>query len=261
MKNIAVIGCGWLGLPVAQKLVAQNYTVYGTTTTPEKLDSLQSLGITPQLVDLNNEGTDLSFLSKVDTVFISFPPRLRAGNDNYLPQLHFLRTQLQKYTISKVVFISSTSVYPSEGVFDENTAYTTNSEKQDVLLSAENIFSGNFPTTVIRMGGLFGGNRKPHNFIKNASQLETDVETNLIHQTDAVDLSTTALKSDFSGIINGVHPHHPSKFEFYEQCYHLEEKDFHFPRPTKTSTRIINSQNTNEIGFSFKKGTLIDYLK
>ncbi|MEO0901041.1 MAG: NAD(P)-binding domain-containing protein, partial [Bacteroidota bacterium] len=51
-KSIGVLGCGWLGFPLAQKLVEQGYEVHGSTTSPEKLNLLQSKGIEPYRIAL-----------------------------------------------------------------------------------------------------------------------------------------------------------------------------------------------------------------
>ena len=36
MKNIGIIGLGWLGLPLAKNLQRQGFTIFGTTTSLEK---------------------------------------------------------------------------------------------------------------------------------------------------------------------------------------------------------------------------------
>ncbi|RUA14157.1 MAG: short-chain dehydrogenase, partial [Flavobacteriia bacterium] len=46
-NSIGVLGCGWLGLPLAQRLVESGFEVHGTTTSIEKVQQLQRLGIVP----------------------------------------------------------------------------------------------------------------------------------------------------------------------------------------------------------------------
>ena len=41
-RKIAVLGCGWLGLPLAKKLHSIGHTIKGSTTTKEKLLRLES---------------------------------------------------------------------------------------------------------------------------------------------------------------------------------------------------------------------------
>ena len=39
-ETITILGCGWLGLPLAQTLVKEGYSVKGSTTTEDKLEVL-----------------------------------------------------------------------------------------------------------------------------------------------------------------------------------------------------------------------------
>ena len=41
-NKIGIIGCGWLGLPLAKEFISNNYKVKGSTTTKEKLETLLS---------------------------------------------------------------------------------------------------------------------------------------------------------------------------------------------------------------------------
>ena len=36
MKNVSVLGCGWLGMPLAISLLDEGYSVKGSTTTEKK---------------------------------------------------------------------------------------------------------------------------------------------------------------------------------------------------------------------------------
>ena len=43
--TVAVIGCGWLGTPLAVRLIERGYVVLGTTTRGDKVPALTALGI------------------------------------------------------------------------------------------------------------------------------------------------------------------------------------------------------------------------
>ena len=67
--------------------------------------------------------------------------------------------QIEISSIQKVIFISSTSVYPaSNSIVTEETA-TMNTPLSEI----ENLFKNNtfFETTIIRFAGLFGPGRHP----------------------------------------------------------------------------------------------------
>ena len=45
--DVGVMGCGWLGLPLAQALIRAGCRVKGTTTTAAKAPVLRAAGIEP----------------------------------------------------------------------------------------------------------------------------------------------------------------------------------------------------------------------
>ena len=56
-KNIAVLGCGWLGIPLAKKLIALDM-LFMKYSNPSKLVTLKSEGIVPFLIKLNETQTE-----------------------------------------------------------------------------------------------------------------------------------------------------------------------------------------------------------
>ncbi|GAB3814760.1 hypothetical protein GCM10028895_08160 [Pontibacter rugosus] len=55
---VSIMGCGWLGLPLAEQLVKQGYTVKGSTTTAAKQALLEEKNIQPYLLNLADEQVD-----------------------------------------------------------------------------------------------------------------------------------------------------------------------------------------------------------
>ena len=111
-QKISVIGCGWLGLPLAEEL-AKNYQVYGTTTTSTKLDRLRESGIRPVLLSIDGFSIecDDEEIWDADIIVIAIPPGVRKhGPDYHVEQMEAL---LPNIPDSKaIIYISSTSVYP-----------------------------------------------------------------------------------------------------------------------------------------------------
>ena len=75
-NTVSILGCGWYGYALAKALVSANYTVKGSTTTPDKLNTLKQAGINPFLVNFDGEpeSYNLDFFN-CDTLIISLPPR------------------------------------------------------------------------------------------------------------------------------------------------------------------------------------------
>ena len=75
-ETITILGCGWLGLPLAQTLVKEGYSVKGSTTREEKLEVLQDAGVEPYLVRLEPEvtGDDVVAFLQSDILVVNIPP-------------------------------------------------------------------------------------------------------------------------------------------------------------------------------------------
>ena len=45
MTKLGILGCGWLGFPLAKVLIKKDYDVKGTSTSIEKVKKLEILGV------------------------------------------------------------------------------------------------------------------------------------------------------------------------------------------------------------------------
>ena len=97
-----------------------------------------------------------SFL-KAKLLVISIPSK-------NIEDFEYLISEIEKSTIKKIIFISSTSVYPL------NNSITTEDSPihKNALSQIEQLFrvNANFKTTIIRFGGLIGFDRKPGRFFQ-----------------------------------------------------------------------------------------------
>ena len=220
------MGCGWLGLPLAKAFVECGYLVRGTTTSANKLGTLQKEGITPFLISLSEEkieGNISGFLADAEIIVINVPPKLRGGNkENYVNKMQLLHTAIKASSVQKILFVSSTSVYGNiEGEVTEETMPQPNTESGKQLLASENIFKNNpeIRTTIIRFGGLIGPGRHPVTILSGRKALNNgNHPVNLIHLNDCISIIKSAIKLNWWGeIFNAVYPFHPPKKEYYFQ--------------------------------------------
>ena len=163
-KQISIIGCGWLGLPLAKCMVSEGFVVKGSTTSEEKLEFLKKAGILPYIISLNeNEivGNYSGFLDESEIIVINIPPGLRKKpGKNHVTEIQNLIEAIEKSNVTKVLYISSTSVFKNEVDFPVISNYTepnntTNSAKQLIEIEKKLINNSNFKTTILRFGGLF----------------------------------------------------------------------------------------------------------
>ena len=256
------MGCGWLGLPLAKVLITEGYQVHGSTTSEEKLSSLEKEKIISFLISLSEDaiyGTIESFLLHVDALIINVPPRLRGDNkENYVKKMQLLYESVKSSKVKQIIFISSTSVYGDvTGKVTEDTAPEPVTESGKQLLASENIFRNDttLDATIVRFGGLIGPNRHPVTMLSGKKNLSNgNHPINLIHLNDCIKIISEILKNDWWGeTLNGVYPYHPTKQEYYTSK--AIGKGLQPPEYNTTSTKkgkIVTSYNlTNYKNFEF----------
>ena len=226
MKKISILGCGWLGLPLAKSLISKDFSVKGSTTSEAKLAVLESANIQAHSIRLTENkvmGNIEAFLSESEILIIDIPPKLRGdGAENFVAKIATLVPFIAESTINHVVFISSTSVYA-----DDNTIVTENSQPEPdtesgrQLLATEKLLQANtnFQTTVIRFGGLIGENRHPIHFLAGRKKLDNpEAPINLIHQNDCIGIIEAVIAQNTKGeVFNAVAPYHPTRKDYYTQ--------------------------------------------
>ncbi len=75
--KISIVGCGWLGLPLAKAALQRGFTVKGTTTTGGKVPLLHALGIDTYLFELSTTeeiGVAYDSLFDTDVLIVNVPP-------------------------------------------------------------------------------------------------------------------------------------------------------------------------------------------
>lgn len=270
MTQISILGCGWLGFPLAKKLMEKGHSVNGSTTSENKLSLLENAGINPFLVALESDSISESindFLKNSEILIIDIPPKLRGNNSDssnpsqkiFVEKMQKLIPYIEKSTVKKVLFVSSTSVYGDEnGIITEETIPNPETESGKQLLLAEAFLqkNQNFETTILRFGGLIGEDRHPVKFLAGKENLENpDAPVNLIHQNDCIGIIEEIIKqSKWNDVFNAVAPFHPTREEYYTQK--AKEQNLVLPKfNTEKSNikKIISSEKIEtNLNYHFK---------
>ncbi|MGH8550513.1 MAG: SDR family oxidoreductase [Methylococcales bacterium] len=224
--SVAIIGCGWLGTPLATTLITRGFRVVATRSTPGHVAELQGRGIYAiQLVlGPSLECGSLESLKGISTAVILLPPGTRAGCGGLFPEkISNLISALIDTGINHVIFTSSTSVYPAHNRdVDETETSPPDTETGRVLLEAEKrvLETPGIQGTIIRFAGLCGPGREPGRLLAGRSDLRGgDNPVNLIHQQDAIELLATVINHRSRGrIFNGCAPCHPAKSDLYPKA-------------------------------------------
>lgn len=228
--QISILGCGWLGLPLAEQLIDKGYRVKGSTTSKSKLQTLKEKGIDPYLVTLKEggiEGDAEEFLSGSELLIIDIPPGLRRDPSRDYPGLlkNFLKIAADSTGIQHILYISSTSVFPNQDrVFTEDDTFEPDTPTGKQLRTAEQMILNDRDrkNTVLRFAGLIGSDRHPVRMLSQRSGLKGGSDRiNLIHRKDCIRLITKIIsRACWGRTLHGVAPYHPSKKEYYTAMAH-----------------------------------------
>ena len=255
------MGCGWLGLPLAERLIQEGYRVKGATTRWEKMARLEQAGIIPYLIQLGVEGitgTLLSFLES-ETLVLNIPPGRRNPhvNTEYPASIQHLLDILIDTPVKNIVFVSSTSVLGAHtGWVDEDTPPAPQTSSGSAILEVEHrIQQLPLAWSIIRMGGLVGPQRHPGRFLAGKQNVPRGTApVNLIHLEDAVNILTLMLELEVRGeIMHAVADQHPSREELYVQAaQRLGLEPPVFLSDTEAKGKIVRNQKVKTLlGYSF----------
>lgn len=250
MKSFSILGCGWLGKPLAISLLSRGFSVKGSTTKEEKLDILKNENINPFLVDISQQEISTEFLNS-DILIIA----ITSKNEDDFARLIL---KIEQSNIKKVIFISSTSVYPVS-----NKIMTENDETEiHPLVTIENLFRKNthFETTIIRFSGLFGGERHPANWFQNGRKIpQPNGFVNMIHLEDCIAIIEEIIAQNcFGETFNACSNHHPTRKDFYVNA--RKSKGFEppiFEENEELKWKIISSEKLQKV---LKYQFIYDYL-
>lgn len=234
MKSVSILGCGWLGKELAISLVEKDYNVKGSTTSEEKLKELKRVHITPYLVDISKKNIQQEFL-ETDVLIIAITSK-------EVEDFKWLISEIEKSNTDKVIFISSTSVYPSlkKEMTEEDEIIDSS------LVEIENLFrnKNKFKTTILRFAGLFGGNRQPGNWFADRKIPHPKGYVNMIHREDCITIIQQIIEQNvFGEVFNACANHHPTREDFYINARETLGKpipEFDDSKPLKY--KVISSQ-------------------
>ncbi len=261
-KTVSIIGCGWLGLPLAESLLKKQYIVKGSTTTEQKITLLAKKKIRPYLLKLHGKNItcdDYSIFA-CDILYINLPPgrRRRSVQELYPEEIKILLNQAAKFKVGHIIFISSTSVYPQmSGEIDENTELNPLTESGKALKIAEEIVKDNNANyTILRFAGLFGLDRQPSNWFKGRTNIPGgDCPVNMVHLDDCITISQLIIaKPDkaINEVYNICADMHPVKKVFYERhSINMNVKVPEFLDGCDYDRRIDNRKFKNQFAYSY----------
>ncbi|ACT94819.1 NAD(P)-binding domain-containing protein [Dyadobacter fermentans] len=227
-KRISILGCGWLGFPLAKRLLGSGITseVKGSTASGAKLDKFAAAGIEGYLLGLDAEtgldpGTAEPFFNS-DLVVISIPPRMSQNvAGNYSAQMRMVAEALRRSPVREIIFISSTGVYRdlSQTAVESDVQLPEHSAQPE-MVAAENAIAALRPektVSILRLSGLLGYNRIPGKYVQGQKDMTTgELPVNYIHRDDAAAIILAIIRQGIQNkTFNITAPFHPTRSEVY----------------------------------------------
>lgn len=256
MTKIAIVGFGWLGTPLGERLSQLGYKVVGTTRSEEKIALLAEKQLQAYCFNSRENTAILPKEIRENTEYciLNFPP----GKVNFLQEYgeHLCNTAKQFSASTHFIFVSTTGVYPEHlrdakedsFMWDENSA--TNH-----IAYAEQLLSKQLGKrlTIVRMAGLIGPNRHPAKFFAGRTAIANGNQpVNLIEQQDSIQIILQILEKNYWGeIVNACASEHPSRKDYYtESC-----RKFGFELPEfieEGEGKVVNNEKSiRELGMRY----------
>ncbi len=250
--QISIIGLGWLGLPLAKRLSSQRHIIKGSTTSEEKLKTLDYDNISCFQVILKEgsiAGDIEKCLSGSDILILNTPPGLRRNPDsNYVAKIEALIPHIVQSSIQRVLYISSTSVfsdgYPFTDITNKTLPDATTNAGLQIRKVEELLYTNtSFDTTILRFSGLIANDRHPARMMSKRKDIPNgNAPVNLIHRNDCIGIIEAIIEQEKWNLsLNASYPDHPTKKEYYNKiCKNLGYKLPDFSQGTLSNGKVID---------------------
>ena len=253
MKAITILGTGWLGFELAISL-KQKYKIKVSSRTAEKIKIYEDEGLASYI--LNEDNLDsLEQLLETNYLFINFPP---SKFNDYVSFLSKIYNHKSIKNIQKIIFISSTSIYPNiQGLFDEEYEIKESSSK--LVFEAENLIKEK-SDVIFRVAGLVGGSRYFGKRSANKVVEYPKTPINFVHRNDVIEATKFVIENDINGIFNLCSKEHPTK----EEIYSFNSKKYDFEKPIfldnkEFLNRLIDGSKIEKLGFTYKYNNAFEF--
>ncbi|WP_373100520.1 MULTISPECIES: SDR family oxidoreductase [Pasteurellaceae] len=225
MRSVAIVGLGWLGLPLARHLKNLGWEVKGTKRTHDGVEQMRLLRLETYHLELtpeiNADPDDLSALFAVRSLVINIPPSQYFFELNqYVEGVKNLVNEALLQGVQHIIFISSSSVFAEvSGRFDESVPPQPDSETGRALKAIEQwLFQlSDIDCDIVRFSGLVGDDRHPVRFLAGKQALSGgNTPVNLVHVEDCARAIQLLLETPGSQRLYHLSaPLHPNKAEYY----------------------------------------------
>ena len=216
--RVLVVGCGYVGRPLAEKLATAGHHVFALSRTPPEVQGR----IVPIVCDITRAG-EVKRLERSYEVVINTASSSKGGVEEYRSvYLEATRNLLGHLQFEKYIWTSSTSVYAQTdgSVVTEKSLTEPIAETSQVLRETEELLLSTSQGLLLRLAGIYGPERGHlfQQYLRGEARIHGDGARwlNMIHRDDAVGAIIAALERGRAGEIYNVSDNEPvSEREFF----------------------------------------------
>lgn len=277
--QVAILGCGYVGLELARQLLSRGHDVTGVRRSDAGLAAVEETGAQAVAADVT-DGDALEGVPAADAVVFAASSGGRGADAAREVYVEGLRTAIDHFgsrsdSPNRLVYTSSSGVYGDHGGdwVDETTPIDPITDKTRVLADAERIAlevtgEHDIDGTVARFAGLYGPDR--YRLERYLEGPVTEGYLNMVHQVDAAGSIRHFLEEDCARgeAVNVVDDEPVDKWDFADwladECgverpekRTIEERlaagDLSTPaeRRLRTSKRVANDR-LREVGYDLE---------
>ncbi|WP_353570702.1 NAD-dependent epimerase/dehydratase family protein [Candidatus Albibeggiatoa sp. nov. BB20] len=257
-----IIGCGYVGLQVAEKLLKQNQSVAALTHSEQNQARLQMAQVQTYVADLDQVETLGNLPSQVDTLFYFAPPSAQGICDTRIS--HFLSQFTAKP--KKAILISTTGVYGDcQGAWiDETRGLNPQTDRAKRRADAEQQWQQwaeqqQIDWVILRVAGIYGAQRLPIARLKHGlSVLDEAIApySNRVHVDDLVNACIAASQAG-QGIFNITDGNPTTMTDYFNQVAIA----MNLPLPSTLSREQAEQQLSPEMNSYLAESKRIDNQK
>ena len=219
--DLTIVGCGYVGLALAERLQPRRpqLKLTLTTTSSERLEQLNPLADRVQICDATDPTQLLDALRQSNSAVFCLGPKgdrqvdANGYRHTFVDSFRCLTSLLpQLPKLRQIVYTGSCSVYGDAAGdwVDEQTTPAPGRGHGDVLLESEQLLSGicDRRVCILRLGALYGPGRDLDRRLRGLAGLERPgsgaTYSNWLHVADAAGALEAALDGAWSGVVNVV---------------------------------------------------------
>jgi len=206
IMNIIIIGCGYVGVAIAEKWKKESHFVTATTTTPDRIAELEQIANQGIILKGDNLEALKTAIKDQEIILLMISPgkdrSLETYQKTYLETAqNLVKAVKNSPTVKQIIYTSSYGIIGDHkgNWIEENIEIKPSSERNKILADTEQIllslngktnFNNSLKVCILRLAGIYGKNRELLKYFQSwaGTTRETDGEeySNWIHLEDIV---------------------------------------------------------------------------